>query len=215
MKTKIILADDHQIIRDGLKSLIEKELNFELLAEASDGRTTVQLTEELEPDVVIMDISMPGLNGMEATLQILKFNPDIKIIALSVHAEKQFVSGMLRAGASAYLLKDCAFGELKEAITLVRQNQIYISPKIAGIILHDYRKKLLEEDQSVFNVLTSREREVLQLLAEGKTTKQVAGELFISTKTVETHRQHIMDKLSVYNLPELVKYAIRQGIVSL
>ncbi|MEJ2627736.1 MAG: response regulator transcription factor [bacterium] len=215
MKTKIILADDHQIIRDGLKSLIEKESGFELLAEAKDGRTTVQLANELTPDVVIMDISMPGLNGMEAALQILKSNPEIKIIALSVHSEKQFVSGMLRAGASAYLLKDCAFRELKEAIHLVRQNQIYLSPKITGTILHDYRKQLLEKDQSVFNVLTQREREVLQLLAEGKSTKQVAGELYISAKTVETHRQHIMDKLSVYNLPELVKYAIRQGIVSL
>ncbi|MFO7890423.1 MAG: response regulator transcription factor [bacterium] len=215
MKTKIILADDHQIIRDGLKSLIDKETVFELLAEASNGRTTVQLAEEMKPDVVIMDISMPGLNGMEAARQILHTNPDIKIIALSVHSEKQFVSGMLRAGASAYLLKDCAFRELKEAINLVKQNQIYLSPKITGLIIHDYKEKLIKEDQSVFNVLTGREREVLQLLAEGKTTKQVAGELYISVKTVETHRQNIMNKLSVYNLPELVKYAIRQGIVSL
>lgn len=215
MKTKIILADDHQIIRDGLKSLIDKETTFELLAEASDGRTTVKLAEEMQPDVVIMDISMPGLNGMEAAHQILHTNPDIKIIALSVHSEKQFVSGMLRAGASAYLLKDCAFRELKEAINLVRQNQIYLSPIITGLIIHDYKEKLIKEDQSVFKVLTSREREVLQLLAEGKTTKQVAGELYISVKTVETHRQNIMNKLSVYNLPELVKYAIRQGIVSL
>lgn len=215
MKIKIILADDHQIIRDGLKSLIEKEKTFELAGEASDGRTTVQLTQKMNPDLVIMDISMPGLNGMEAAIQILEFNPDIKIIALSVHAEKQFVAGMLRAGASAYLLKDCAFRELKEAITLVMQNQIYLSPKISGIIIKDYKEQLIKEDHSVFNVLTKREREVLQLLAEGKTIKQIADNLFISAKTVETHKQNMMNKLSVYNLPELVKYAINQGIASL
>jgi two-component system response regulator NreC len=215
MKTRIILADDHQIIRDGLKALIEQEKTFELIGEASDGRTTVQLTQKLNPDLVIMDISMPGLNGMEAAIQILESNPGIKIIALSVHAEKQFVAGMLRAGASAYLLKDCAFRELKEAVTLVMQNQIYLSPKISGIIIKDYKEKLIKENHSVFSVLTKREREVLQLLAEGKTIKQIAGNLFISAKTVETHKQNLMNKLSVYNLPDLVKYAINQGIVSL
>ena len=215
MNVKIILADDHQIIRDGLKSLIENKKTFELIGEADNGRTTVQLAQKMHPDLVIMDISMPGLNGMEAAIQIQESDPDIKIIALSVHAERQFVAGMLRAGASAYLLKDCAFRELEEAITLVMQNQVYLSPKISGLIINDYKDQLIKENRSVFDVLTKREREVLQLLAEGKTIKQIAGDLFISVKTVETHKQNLMNKLSVYNLPDLVKYAISQGIVSL
>jgi two-component system response regulator NreC len=215
MKTKILLADDHQIIRDGLKALIQKEPQFEVIAEAKNGKSTVDLAKKLNPDVVVIDVSMPGLNGMEATIELLEHNPDIKVIALSVHSEKEYVSGMLQAGASAYLLKDSAFRELAEAIQTVTQNQTYISPKIAGTLIQDYREKLKSEDTSVFNILTKREREILQLLAEGKTVKQIAGELFLSVKTIESHRQNIMNKLDIYSIPELVKYAIRHGIISL
>ncbi len=215
MKTKILLADDHQIIRDGLKALIQKEPQFEVIAEAKNGKSTVDLAKKLNPDVVVIDVSMPGLNGMEATIELLEHNPDIKVIALSVHSEKEYVSGMLQAGASAYLLKDSAFRELAEAIQTVTQNQTYISPKIAGTLIQDYREKLKSEDTSVFNILTKREREILQLLAEGKTVKQIAGELFLSVKTIESHRQNIMNKLDIYSIPDLVKYAIRHGIISL
>ena len=215
MKIKILLADDHQIIRDGLKALIQKEPQFEVVAEAKDGKSAIDLAKELNPDVVVIDVSMPGLNGMEATIELLAHNPDIKVIALSVHSEKEYVSGMLQAGASAYLLKDSAFRELAEAIRTVTQNQTYISPKIAGTLIQDYREKLKSEDTSIFNILTKREREILQLLAEGKTVKQIAGELFLSVKTIESHRQNIMNKLDIYSIPELVKYAIRHGIISL
>lgn len=215
MKIKILLADDHQIIRDGLKALIQKEPQFEVVAEAKDGKSAIDLAKELNPDVVVIDVSMPGLNGMEATIELLAHNPDIKVIALSVHSEKEYVSGMLQAGASAYLKKDSAFRELAEAIRTVTQNQTYISPKIAGTLIQDYREKLKSEDTSIFNILTKREREILQLLAEGKTVKQIAGELFLSVKTIESHRQNIMNKLDIYSIPELVKYAIRHGIISL
>lgn len=215
MSIKIVLADDHTIMRKGLRSLLEQKHNIEVVAEAEDGRTTVQLAHKLKPDVVIMDISMPDLNGIEATHQIIDTEPDIKVIALSMYSDRKFVAGMLKAGASGYLLKDCAFDELSRAIETVIDDQTYLSPKVAGTVVKDYMEHLSTEDKSAFTSLTDREREVLQLIAEGKSTKQMASVLFVSVKTVETHRQNIMNKLNLYNIPDLVKYAIREGITHL
>lgn len=215
MSIKIVLADDHTIMRKGLRSLLEQQHNIEVVAEAEDGRTTVRLAHELKPDVVIMDISMPDLNGIEATHQIIDTEPDIKVIALSMYSDRKFVAGMLKAGASGYLLKDCAFDELSRAIETVIDDQTYLSPRIAGTVVKDYMEHLPTKDASAFTSLTNREREVLQLIAEGKSTKQIASVLFVSVKTVETHRQNIMSKLNLYNIPDLVKYAIREGITHL
>jgi DNA-binding NarL/FixJ family response regulator len=202
-------------MREGLRSLIDKQTGMEVVAEAEDGRTAVRLARELVPNVVIMDISMRDLVGTEATLQIVKEFPKVKIIALSMHRESQYVIEMLKSGASGYLLKDCAFEELERAIRTVMDNKTYLSPSISGVVLEDYIQRLSKADSSNYEVLTVREREVLQLLAEGKSTKQIALELHISTKTVETHRRQIMDKLDIHTVAELTKYAIRKGLTSL
>ena len=215
MSIKILLADDHKIIRDGLRSLIEKHPEMDVVGEAENGRTTVQLAQDLDPDVVIMDISMPDLNAMNATQQIIADVPGIKVIALSMHSDKRFVVGMFKAGASGYLLKDCAFDELEQAIKTVLADHTYLSPKIATVVIKDYVPYLTEQDSSALSDLSSREREVLQLLAEGKSTKQIAAELYLSAKTIETHRQNIMEKLGVHTLAELIKFAIREGLTSL
>jgi len=215
MQTKVLLADDHIIMRKGLRSLLEKQYNIQVLAEADDGRTTVRLARKLKPDLVIMDISMPDLNGIEATHQIIEAVEGVKVLALSMHSDKKFVTGMLKAGASGYLLKDSAFDELSRAIETVMNDQTYLSPKIAGIVVQDLMSSRSEDKNTAFTSLTDREREVLQLLAEGKSTKQIASDLFVSVKTIETHRQHIMSKLNLYNIPDLVKYAIREGITDL
>ncbi|MDX1777715.1 MAG: response regulator transcription factor [Thermodesulfobacteriota bacterium] len=214
MAIKIILADDHRIIREGLRALLEKEPGVEVIAEAADGRTTVKLCRELVPDVVIMDITMPDLNGIEATHQILSEMPDIKVIALSMHSDKRFVSEMLNAGALAYLLKDAAFEELSDALRAVNSNQLYLSAHLEG--LKDYLGRV--RTTQVFDsspTLTTREREVLQLLAEGKTTHQIASSLCLSGKTVAAHRTQIMNKLGLKSIAELTKYAIREGLTAL
>ncbi len=214
MSIKILVTDDHNIIREGLVSLLEKQPDMSVVGEAGDGRTAMQLTRELIPDVAIMDISMPDLNGIEATLQITTEFPMVKVIALSVHFDKHIVKGMLQAGASAYLSKYSAAQELIKAIRLVMAGQTYLSPDIAGIVVEDY-KLSRSDDSSVFTVLTAREREVLQLFAEGKNTRQVAETLYISLKTAEAHRRQIMDKMGFKSLAELIKYAIREGLTSM
>jgi len=215
MGIRIIIADDHQILRQGLKTLLEKEPDMEVVAEAEDGRKTVIMVNELTPDVVIMDVNMPDLNGIEATRQILADYPEMKIIALSMHADRRFVINMLKAGAHGYLLKDCAFEELAQAIRLVMANKTYLSPGVAEIVVKDYVNRLPGPAQTAFSVLTAREREVLQLLAEGKSTANIGELLHISIKTVETHRQQIMNKLGIRSVAELTKYAIREGLTSL
>lgn len=215
MTIKVLLADDHKIVRDGLRTLLEKHADIAVLGEAEDGREALHLTRKLSPDIVVMDIAMPELNGIEATRQILSDHPGVKIVALSMHSDKRFVSEMLKAGASAYLLKDCAFEELITAIRTVMKGKIYLSPGIAGVVLEDYIRKDSKKDSSVFSVLSDREREVLQLMAEGKTTKEVAAHLNVSIKTVETHRTNIMTKLDIHSIAELTKYAIREGLTSL
>lgn len=215
MSIRIILADDHKITRQGLRSLIEGKEDMEVIAEAENGRGAVELAKQMKPDVIIMDVSMPDLNGVEATRQIIQDNPQMKVIALSMHSDSLFVSEMLKSGASGYLLKDCAFEELEQAVRTVTEAKAYLSPSISGIIVEDYLHKLSKAELSTTQVLTDREREVLQLIAEGQSTKQIALKLHISAKTVETHRRQIMNKLDMHTVAELTKYAIRKGLTAL
>ena len=202
-------------MREGLRALIEKQSGMEVVAEAGNGRTAVQLAQKLFPEVVVMDIGMPDLNGIEATRQILANNPKVKVIALSMHSAKRFVLEMLKVGSSGYLLKDCAFEELALAIHTVIANKVYVSSSINDMMIKEYVHNLSKNEFSVASILTLREREVLQLLAEGKTTKQIAASLKVSVKTIETYRQHIMHKLDLHSIADLTKYAIREGIISL
>ncbi len=215
MSIKILIADDHQIIRDGLASLLEKQKDMRVIGQAANGRKALRMAVELKPDIVVMDISMPNLNGMEATRQLFNECPETRVIALSMHSDKRFVAGMLKAGARGYLLKNSAFDELIKAAHSVMAGEIYLSPKITAAVINDYIQINREENPVGLDALSSRERETLQLLAEGKTTKQIAGELFISVKTVETHRQNIMKKLDIYSVADLVKFAVREGLTSL
>jgi DNA-binding NarL/FixJ family response regulator len=215
MNIRIILADDHKIVRSGLRSLIEKEPNMEVAAEADNGRQAVRLARETLPDVIVMDVAMPDLNGIEATRQIVAELPKIKVIALSMHADKRYVMEMLKAGASGYILKDTAFEDLARAIRTVVRNQTYLCPEIAQLVIGDYVQQLQKHGGSAFSILSAREREVLQLLAEGNTTAQIADRLCVSVKTVETYRQHIMEKLNIRSVAELTKYAIREGLTAL
>jgi DNA-binding NarL/FixJ family response regulator len=215
VKLRILLADDHKIVRDGLRNLLEKDPEIVVVGEAEDGREALQLARKLSPDVVVMDIAMPDLNGIEATRQILAEIPKIKIVALSMHSDKRYVSEMLKAGAAGYLLKDCAFEELSTAIRTIARGKIYLSPGIAGVVLADYIRTGSAADGSAFSLLSDREREVLQLMAEGRTTKEVAAQLHVSVKTIETHRTHIMAKLDIHSIAALTKYAIREGLTSL
>jgi len=215
MSVRVLLADDHGIIRQGLHSLLEKEPDVEIVSEAKDGREALGLVREMAPDVVVMDITMPNLNGVDATRRIISEFPKVKVIALSIHSNRRFVSEMLKAGASGYVLKECLFDELACAIRAVAGGGSYLSPRITGIVLDDYVGHLSAESGSPLSVLTEREREVLQLLAEGKNTKQIALELHVSTKTIEANRRQLMEKLNVRSVAELTKYAIREGLTSL
>ncbi|MGR3292558.1 MAG: response regulator [Candidatus Scalindua sp.] len=212
---KVILADDHMIVRDGLRSLLERQPDIEVVAEADNGRTALKHVKKLSPDVVIMDIGMRELNGIDATRQIVKMSPGVKVLALSMYSDKRFIKGMLKAGASGYMLKDSAFKELIVAIRVIVEDKIYISPSVASIVMDDYLERSSEGDSSIRSLLTSRELEVLQLLAEGKSTKQIASSLRLSTKTIESHRVRVMQKTGVNNIADLTKYAIREGIISL
>ena len=215
MTIKILLADDHKITRDGLKALLENQKNMTVVGEADNGRRAVRLAAELKPDVVVMDINMPELNGIEATRQIVAELPGTRIIALSMYSDKRYVVGMLKAGVSGYLLKNCAFDELVAAISSVMNSQNYMSQKIAGTVMKEYATILEASDSSPASLLSAREREVLQLIAEGMKTKDIADRIHVSVKTVETHRQQIMRKLNVTSIAELTKIALREGLTSL
>jgi DNA-binding NarL/FixJ family response regulator len=215
MSIRVVLGDDHKIVREGLRSILENELRMEVVGQAEDGRAVVEIAKKLNPDVVIMDISMPELNGIEATRQILAQFPKIKIIALSMYSDKRYIAEMLSAGASGYLLKHCALDELERAIQTVLAHKTYISPDIAGNVVQDYVDHLSSQQVSGVSSLTAKEREVLQLLAEGRSTKEIAATLHVSIPTIDTHRQHIMEKLQLFTVAELTKFAIRQGLTSL
>jgi two-component system, NarL family, response regulator NreC len=214
MGIRVLIADDHKIVRDGLRILIDKQKDLEVIGEAQNGREAVQFTKKLLPDVVLMDVSMPDMNGIEATRQITREFRRVKIIALSMHSDRRFVKDMLEAGASGYLLKDCAFGELANAIRCVSENKSYLSPGISDIVVHDLKKASGNGDQA-HSRLSNRERELLQLLTEGKSKHKIAEQLNISVKTVEAHRRNIMTTLDIKSMAELVKYAIREGFSTL
>jgi DNA-binding NarL/FixJ family response regulator len=215
MPTRILLVDDHAIIRQGLCSLLEKQSDIEVVGGVEDGRQAVDSARKLAPNLVIMDISMPNLNGIDATRKIAEEISGVKIIALSIHSSRRFVAEMLKAGASGYILKDCLFDELMEAIKTVLGGGIYLSPKITDVVIDDYVQRLSKQDQPNGPILSDREREVLQLLAEGKSTKQIALSLHVSTKTIESNRRNIMGKLSINSVAELTKYAVREGLTPL
>jgi DNA-binding NarL/FixJ family response regulator len=216
MDIKILLADDHAFTRVGVKNTLESEPGYRVVAEAENGREAVHLVLEHHPDVVVLDISMPELNGLDATQQILEHHPETKVIILSMHSDKRFVENALTAGASGYLLKDCAIDEIVLAMKHILKGNCYLSPAITGVVVEQYRKpQQMDDRNNSSNPLTTREREVLQLIAEGKTTKEIAEELHISTKTVEARRKQIMDKLDIHSIAQLTKYAIREGITSI
>lgn len=212
---RILIADDHGVVRQGLKSLIEKQDDMEVVGQAEDGSTAVKLAAELSPDIVIMDISMPNLNGVQATSLILNQNSNIRIIALSMHSNRRLVTAMLKAGAFGYVLKSYLFDELIRAIHSVVAGKRYLSPQVTDVLVEDYINQSPTSKESVSDKLTDRECRILQLLAEGHTTKEIALVLNISPKTCDANRRHIMNKLGIFSIAELTKYAIREGLTSL
>jgi len=214
-KIRVVLVDDHHIMREGLKALLEGRSDISVVGEAGNGRDALSLIRKTGADVVVMDVSMPDMNGIEATRQIKEEFSDIRVIALSMHSDKLFVEGMLKAGVGGYLLKDCLLEDLANAIYTVVKGEIYLSPKIAATVVKTYLHQLATNNECEQAFLTPREREILQLIAEGRDTKQIASRLHVSTKTVETHRRKIMEKLDLHSIAELTKYAIREGLTGL
>jgi two-component system, NarL family, response regulator NreC len=212
---RILLADDHGVVRKGLRFLLEQEPGFEIVGEAGDGREAVRLSEETNPDIVIMDIAMPMLNGIEAASQMVKRRPEVGIVILSMHSDEDYLLSALNAGAKGYLLKDSAEADLVRAIQAVHRGTPFFSPEIAKTMLEDYMRFLQQRNlQDSYDLLTEREKEVLQLLAEGKSNKEVAGILEVSVYTVDTHRMHLMQKLNLHNTAEIVLYAVRKKIIA-
>jgi DNA-binding NarL/FixJ family response regulator len=215
MSIRVLLADDHGVVRKGLRFLLERQPGIEIVGEANDGREAVRVAEATDPDVVIMDIAMPMLNGIEATAQMMKRNPDIGVIILSMHSDEDYLLSALNAGARGYLLKDSAEVDLVRAIQAVNKGAPFFSPEIAKTMLEDYMRFLQQRNlQDSYDVLTDREKEVLQLLAEGKSNKEVAAILDVSINTVDTHRTHLMQKLNLHNTAEIVLYAVRKKIIA-
>lgn len=214
MSISLLLVDDHQMMREGLRHLLDSQDGLEVLAEAENGHKALKLARKLGPEVVVMDVDMPELNGIEATRRLVLEIPRTKVIGLSMHPDRQFVLGMLKAGASAYLLKDCAFSELVEAIRVVSRGGTYLTPEIADILVEEFHRPSHGEGRPT-SQLTSREREILQLIAEAKTSKEIAAQLNLSVKTVFAHRRNIMEKLKAKNLADLTRIAIRDGLTSL
>jgi two-component system, NarL family, response regulator NreC len=212
MSIKIILADDHKIVREGLISLLNQQNDMKVVADAAEGFSIINFARKFKPDVVITDISMPDLNGIEATEVIRKEFPKMKIIALSMHSEKHVILRVLRAGANGYLLKDSAFLELVKAIRSVLKGEIYLSSKITDMVVNEYIKKI-SENESDLDLLSVREKEVLQLISEGKSTKEIAALLFVSIKTIESHRKHLMEKLGLFTVADLTRFAIKEGLI--
>ena len=215
MKTRIVIVDDHKIVRDGLRALLEEQRDLEVVGEASNGREALELARETEPDVVVIDVATPELNGIEATRRITAMLPQTRVIALSMHSDRNFVAGMLRAGASGYIRKESAFEEIAAAIKAATRGQFYLGDRITGVVVEDYKNLMSNIEPIRSSPLSAREREVLQLLAEGRRTSEIADTLHVSVKTIETHRRQIMTKLDLHSIAELTKYAIRQGLTSI
>jgi RNA polymerase sigma factor (sigma-70 family) len=214
-KTRILIADDHGIVRRGLRLQLEQHEEFEVIGEATDGREAVRLAEEQDPDVVIMDIAMPNLNGIQATSQIVKRKPQIGVIILSMHSDESYLTRSLSAGAKGYLLKDSAEVDLYRAVQVVSQGKSFFSPAIANTLLEDYMRQLQQRGlEDSYDLLTDREKEVFQLLAEGKSNKDIAQDLNLSPYTVETHRTRIMQKLNLHSATDIVLYAVRKKIIA-
>jgi DNA-binding NarL/FixJ family response regulator len=214
-KIRVLLAEDHTIVRKGLRALLEDQPGIEVIAEAEEGRQAVHLTEQLRPDVVLMDFSMPGLNGLEATRQIIERIPGTKVLVLTRHTNQEYVDRILEAGASGYLVKKSALEELVIAIQVVHRGDSYLDPAISATIIRGYLEKSKTQGEDRYNRLTPRQREVLQLIAEGRANKEIAAMLHISVKTVENHRASLMEALDLHSTAELTQYAIRMGVINM
>ena len=212
---RILLADDHTIVRHGLRKILEENRDWQVVAEAGDGREAIRLAGDLQPDVAILDIGMPLLNGIEATRQIVRRAPEVKVLILSMHSDEAYIIQALQAGARGYLLKDTADAELIDAVLAVTRGKSFFSPAVARVMLDDYVRRLQERGiTDRYDTLSEREREIFQLIVEGRTNKEIAEMLGVSPSTIETHRAHIMEKLDVHSAVEMVLYAVRKGIIS-
>lgn len=214
MAVRTIVVDDHEIMREGIGALLRKCENIELVGQAGDGRSAVELVQELRPDLVIMDIGMPKLNGIDATRQMIQLLSDIKVMALSAHADNQIISQMFLAGARGYMHKESTFSEMRDGITAILEGKTFLCSRISKIIFSDYVNLIMNPDSVETDGLTLREREVLQLVAEGNSSKEIAKQLKLSPKTIETHRENIMNKLKIHTIPGLTKYAVQKGLTT-
>lgn len=214
-KIRVLIADDHVIVRDGVRMILEAQSDMEVVGEASDGREALEKARQLSPSLVLMDIAMPGMNGLEATAAIKKDLPDVQVLALTMHEDYQYFFEMLRAGASGYVLKGASSADLLAAIRAVHEGGVYLHPAVAKNLVTDFIKRMEPgEEKARYDGLSDRERQVLKLVAEGKTSQQIADELFLSANTVQTHRAHIMEKLHLQNRTELIRYALRKGLIA-
>lgn len=212
---RLILADDHKLMREGIKSLLEKYKDIEIIAETENGLDTAELAKKLVPEIVIMDLSMPIMGGIESTMNILSDNPQIKIIVLTMHSDRRFMAEAIKAGAAGYLLKDCAFDELVNAIHAVMEGKTYISHSLTDSIVKDYLEKVFPEEKNSLSQLTEKEMEVFRFIVEGKNSKDISGLLNLSIKTIETHRTNLMEKLKIFSVAELTKLAIKEGVIKI
>lgn len=215
MTVRILIVDDHQVLRDGLRELLDDPPNYKVIGTACDGREAAAMARKLNPDVIIIDVAMPELNGVDATKRMMEEMPNLRIIALSMHSDRRYISSMLQAGAFGYVRKESAFEEITSAVDAVSQGNVYLGEGVAGVVVDDYRKMMSDGASPESESLSAREREVLQLLAEGSKTAAIAARLHVSAKTIETHRRQIMSKLNVDSVAALTKYAIRKGFITL
>jgi DNA-binding NarL/FixJ family response regulator len=213
-RIKVLIADDHAIVREGIRMILDSHEDIEVVGEAADGRETIVQVEKLAPDVVLMDIAMPGLGGLEATLEIVKAHPDSKVLVLTQYDDSEYIFRFLKAGAAGYVLKKTVGSDLVAAIRAVAQGKSFIDPTIADRVIKGYLHPEVSSDETLYDRLSDREKTVFKLIAEGYTSRQIADTLFLSVKTVMTHRANIMDKLALHNRAELIKYAIRRGLIT-
>jgi DNA-binding NarL/FixJ family response regulator len=211
---RVLLADDHTLVRAGIRSLLEKMAGIQVIGEASDGREALELIKKTNPNVVLLDVTMPGMNGLDITVRVVRDFPHIKVIILSMHANEEYVLRALKIGVSGYLLKDAATTELELALKAVDRGETYLSPAVSKKVINNYLERVGDAESSSQSELTPRQREILQLIAEGKSTKEIAFMLSVSIKTVEAHRSQLMDRIGIHDVPGLVRYAIRIGLVT-